>query len=88
MITQYELNSRITTNADKYLLIFPNKQILEWYKRWLQRDDIIYKTEYEIEHRGLVGLRYINWNYIDETMTKQIINEKFKEANNDRESST
>lgn len=84
MITQEELNQRISSSANKYLLIFPNKQILEWYKRWLQRDDIIYKTEYEIEHRGLVGLRYINWNYVDETMTKQIINERFKEVKNDR----
>lgn len=76
MVTQYELNSRITSDADKYLLIFPNKQIMEWYKRYLLRDDIIYKTEYEIENRGLVGLRYINWNYVDEGMTKQMINNK------------
>lgn len=76
MITQYELNSRITPSANKYLLIFPNKHIMEWYKRYLLRDDIIYKTEYEIENKGLVGLRYINWNYVDETMTKQMINSK------------
>lgn len=76
MVTQEMLNQRITFNADKYLLIFPNKPIMEWYKRYLLRDDIIYKTEYEIENRGLVGLRYINWCYVDESMTKQMINSK------------
>ena len=76
MITQEELNSRITPKANKYLLIFPNKQIMEWYKRYLLRNDVIYKTKYELENRGLVGLRYINWNYIDEAMTKQMINSK------------
>lgn len=78
MITQEMLNQRISSSATKYLLIFPNEQIKQFYKRWLQRNDIIYKTEREIENSGLVGMRYINWNYVDETMTKQIINEKLK----------
>lgn len=78
MITQEELNQRITPNADKYLLIFPNRQILEWYKRYLQREDIIYMTDWEIENNHLAGLRYINWCYVDETITKQIINARFK----------
>lgn len=77
MITQEELDIRISEKADKYLLIFPNRQILEWYKRYLKRDDIIYKTEYEIKNNGLVGLRYINWNYVDRGMTKEMINAKF-----------
>ena len=77
MITQEMLNQRISSSADKYLLIFPNEQLKQWYKRWLQRDDIIYKTEREIVNNGLVGLRYINWNYVDETMTKQVINKMF-----------
>ncbi len=76
MITQEQLNLRISPNANKYLLIFPNKQIMQWYKRYLLRNDIIYKTEFELENNGLDGLRYINWNYVDETMTKQIINNK------------
>ena len=79
MITQEMLNQRISSSADKYLLIFPNEQLKQWYKRWLQRDDIIYKTEREIVNNGLVGLKYINWNYVDETMTKQVINKMFIE---------
>lgn len=75
---QEELNLRLAPNATKYLLIFPNKQLLEFYKRWLQRDDIIYMTEREIENHGFVGLRYINWCYVDELMTKQVINKKFQ----------
>ena len=78
MITQEELNLRIVPNATKYLLIFPNKQLLEFYKRWLQRDDIIYMTEREIENHRLVGLTYINWCYVDELTTKQVINKKFQ----------
>lgn len=80
MITQEMLNQRISSSATKYLLIFPNEQIKQFYKRWLQRDDILYKTEKEIACSGLVGMRYINWNYVDETMTKQIINTKFKKV--------
>lgn len=78
MITQEMLNQRISCSATKYLLIFPNEQIKQFYKRWLQRNDIIYITEREIENNGLVGMRYINWNYVDETMTKHLINERFK----------
>lgn len=78
MITQEMLNQRISSSATKYLLIFPNEQIKQFYKRWLQRNDIIYKTEKEIYNNGLVGMRYINWDYVDKTMTKHLINERFK----------
>lgn len=78
MITKEELDLRIVPNATKYLLIFPNRQLLEWYKRYLQRDDIIYMTEREVENNRIVGLRYINWYYIDELIFKQTINKKLK----------
>lgn len=73
MITQEMLNQRITPFADKYLLIFPNKKIMMECKRYLGRNDIIYRTEYELENHGLDGLRYINWNYVDEYKAKLMI---------------
>ena len=59
------LNSRIAKNANKYLLLFPNRQILEWYKRYLLRKDIIYMTVYDASPRNLAGHRYVAWDYID-----------------------
>lgn len=76
-IIVYDLESRKTNNTNNYLFIFPNRQILEWYKRYLQRKDIIYITEREIQNNGLVGLRYREWCFIDERMTKSIINKRF-----------
>ena len=74
-MTQEELNLRISPTANKYLLIFPNERLLELCKRKLKRDDVIYMTVQEIEHNYLVGLRYINWNYIDEDEVKHMIGE-------------
>ena len=69
-INTYLLNDRISKTAEKYLLIFPNEQILRWYKRYLNRDDIINKKE----KSSLVGLRYKNWLYVNQGMTKEDIN--------------
>lgn len=69
-INTYLLNDRISKTAEKYLLIFPNEQILRWYKRYLNRDDIIYLNE----KSSLVGLRYKNWLYVNQGMTKEDIN--------------
>ena len=68
-INTYLLNDRISKETDKYLLIFPNEQILQWYKRYLNRDDIIYLNE----RSSLVGLRYKNWLYVNQGMTKKDI---------------
>ena len=68
------LNERIDENSDKYLLLFPNRQLLEWYKRYLLRDDIIYLTIGEIEKSGLVGLRYRAYDVIDGPVMKDSIN--------------
>ena len=72
----YLLNDRITEKADKYLLIFPNEQLLQWYKRYLNRNDIIYLNE----KSSIVGLRYKNWLYVNRGMTKQDINKYLKES--------
>lgn len=72
----YLLNDRITKQADKYLLIFPNEQLLQWYKRYLNRNDIIYLNE----KSSIVGLRYKNWLYVNRGMTKQDINKYLKES--------
>ena len=69
-INTYLLNDRISKTAEKYLLIFPNEQLLQWYKRYLNRDDIIYLNE----KSSLVGLRYKNWLYVNQGMTKEDIN--------------
>lgn len=74
------LNDRISKTAEKYLLIFPNEQILQWYKRYLNRDDIIYLNE----KSSLVGLRYKNWLYVNQGMTKKDIN-TFLEGDEDNE---
>jgi hypothetical protein len=66
-----ELDLRRTPYADKYLLIFPNQMIKMWYQEYLKRDDIIYKTESELENNGLVGMRYLNWLYVYEGTIKR-----------------
>lgn len=71
------LNERIDEKSDKYLLLFPNKQLREWYKRYLQRDDIIYLTIGEIERHGLVGLRYKTYDVIDGPVMKDSINKLY-----------
>ena len=71
------LESRKIEDANKYLFIFHNKQIADWYKRYLKREDVIYMTTMELEHGGIVGLRYRDWCIVDESMTKQIINARF-----------
>ena len=75
-INTYLLNERISKSADKYLLIFPNEQILQWYKKYLNRDDIIYLNE----KSSLVGLRYKNWLYVNQGMTKKDIEKYLKES--------
>jgi len=64
---KFELDSRIVSDSDKILLIFANKQLMEWTKRWFMgRDDIIYMTEDEICRHGLYGIRYNEYKFADE----------------------
>lgn len=64
------LDSRISKTSNKYLLVFPNEQLLQWYKRYLNREDIIYLNI----KSSIVGLRYKKWLYIDQPLTKEMIN--------------
>lgn len=67
VIAKYDLDNRISEKSDKILLIFDNKPLMEWCKRWFKgRNDIIYMTTTEIYNRGLVGLRYRRYEYADE----------------------
>ena len=76
MITQEELNSRIVENSDKILLIFEDYKSLILYRRNFGRDNReILLTEYDLENKGLVGLRYNNWYYIDDGELNNMINE-------------
>lgn len=64
---KYDLDSRIVENLNKKLLIFPNREIMEWTKRWcMGRKNIIYITETELHNHGLVGLRYGSYEFVDE----------------------
>ena len=71
MVTQEELNSRIVEDADKMLLIFRNKEDMNWFKG-NSTSTAIMVTEDNLKHK-LVGLRYYNWHYIDLTEMKQMI---------------
>lgn len=76
MITQEELNSRIVEDSDKILLIFEDYRRLNLYRRNFGRDyRKILLTEYDIKNRGLVGLRYNNWHYVDDNELNNMINE-------------
>ena len=75
MITQ-ELNSRIVEDSDKVLLIFEDYKRLNLYRRNFGRDyREILLTVYNLENKGLVGLRYNNWYYIDDGELNNMINE-------------
>ncbi len=70
---RYDLESRIVKNSNKKLLIFPNRQIMEWTKRWFQGSkDIIYLTENELYNHGLVGLHYGSYEFADEVTLMRI----------------
>ena len=76
MITQKELNSRIVEDSDKILLIFEDYKSLILYRRNFGRDNReILLTVYDLENKGLVGLRYNNWHYIDDGELNNMINE-------------
>ena len=76
MITQEELNSRIVEDSDKILLIFEDYRRLNLYRRNFGRDyREILLTVYNLENKGLVGLRYNNWYYIDDGELNNMINE-------------
>ena len=75
VITQ-ELNSRIVEDSDKVLLIFEDYKSLILYRRNFGRDNReILLTVYNLENKGLVGLRYNNWYYIDDGELNNMINE-------------
>ena len=76
MITQEELNSRIVEDSDKILLIFEDYRRLNLYRRNFGRDNRkILLTNYDLENRGLVGLRYNNWHDVDDGELNNMINE-------------
>ena len=76
MITQEELNSRIVEDSDKILLIFEDYRRLNLYRKNFGRDNRkILLTDYDIKSRGLVGLRYNNWHYVDDGELNNMINE-------------
>ena len=75
VITQ-KLNSRIVEDSDKVLLIFEDYKSLILYRRNFGRDNReILLTVYDLENKGLVGLRYNNWYYIDDGELNNMINE-------------
>ena len=75
VITQ-KLNSRIVEDSDKVLLIFEDYKSLILYRRNFGRDNReILLTGYDLENKGLVGLRYNNWYYIDDGELNNMINE-------------
>lgn len=79
MITQ-KLNSRIVEDSDKVLLIFEDYKSLNLYRRNFGRDNReILLTEYDIKNKGLVGLRYNNWYYIDDSELNNMIKESLEE---------
>ena len=76
MKTQEELNSRIVEDSDKILLIFEDYRRLNLYRRKFGRDNRkILLTDYDIENRGLIGLRYNSWHYVDDGELNNMINE-------------
>lgn len=79
---RYDLESRIVKESDKKLLIFPNREIMEWAKRWFKgRGNIIYMTENEIYNRGLTGISYGSYEFADE-LTLMRIKKEIKLINN------
>ena len=77
MITREELNSRIVEDSDKILLIFEDYKRLNLYRRIFGRDNRkILLTVYDLENKGLVGLRYNNWYYIDDGELNNMIKER------------
>ena len=81
MITQEELNSRIVESSEKILLIFKNYKQLNLYRRNFGKDyRKILLTMYDVEHRGLTGLRYNNWHYVDEIELDNMIKNILKDS--------
>lgn len=79
MITQEELNSRIVADSDKILLIFEDYSGLNLYGRNFGRDRRkILLTKYDLENKGLVGLRYNNWHYVDDDELSNMLKEEDK----------
>lgn len=76
MITQEELNSRIVEDSDKILLIFEDYRRLNLYRRNFAGDNRkILMTDNDLKNKGLVGLRYNNWHYVDDGELNNMINE-------------
>ena len=71
------LKDRISPYSNKWLLIFFNRPLMNWYKRYLEyRDDIIYVTHDELVNHGLEGLRYYNYMYMEQAYTKEELEKK------------
>ena len=76
MKIEEELNYRIVEDSDKILLIFEDYRRLNLYRRNFGRDNRkILLTNYDLENRGLVGLSYNNWHYVDDGELNNMINE-------------
>lgn len=81
MITQEELNSRIVKDSDNILLIFEDYRRLNLYRRNFGRNNrIILLTDYDLENKGLVGLRYNNWHYVDDGELNNMIKDLLKDS--------
>lgn len=83
MISQEELNSRITENSDKILLIFSNQNRLQQYQcyKGIDRNKYYYATEFDLRNENyLIGKRYFNWNYIDDNTLNNMRAEYNKES--------
>lgn len=81
MITQEELNSHIVEDSDKILLIFEDYRRLNLYRRNFGRDNRkILLTDCDLENKGLVGLRYNNWHYVDDGELNNMIKDLLKDS--------
>ena len=81
MITQEELNSHIVKDSDKILLIFEDYRRLNLYRRNFGRDSRkILLTSHDLENKGLVGLRYNNWHYVDDGELNNMIKSLLKDS--------
>ena len=81
MITQEELNSRIVEDSNKILLIFEDYRKLNLYRKNFGRDNRkILLTDYDLENKGLVGLRYNSWHYVDDGELNNMIKDLLKDS--------
>lgn len=72
-VLRYGLESRIVKDLNKKLLIFSNKEIMEWTKRWFQGNkNIIYITQADLHNHGLTRLRYGSYEFVDELTLMKI----------------